>query len=266
MSFASTPALRRVAQLVGIGAVAALVVTSLGAGSASAAPVASGALELHRAVGRQPTVQPATIQKDPHHFTDAQVAAMEREFQAAKDALDDDLDLVDIKDPIEIEVYMHIVREDGTVEGGNIPRTWMREQMKYFNHSFRGHGHGARGRPHAVQVRARRRRPDDEPGLVRRRLQRAERAGDEDGAASSPAARPRRSTSTSPTWSTSACSATRRSRSDYDSQPILDGVVVETQSLPGGSQDPYNLGGTVVARGRSLGRPLPHVPGRLRRR
>ena len=39
----------------------------------------------------------------------------------------------------------HTVRADGTVEGGNVPRKWLREQMKYFNHSFRGHGHGAEG-------------------------------------------------------------------------------------------------------------------------
>ena len=42
-----------------------------------------------------------------------------------------------------IDTYIHIVRQDDTVEGGNVPRTWLRAQMKYLNHSYRGHGEHA---------------------------------------------------------------------------------------------------------------------------
>lgn len=253
MSLASSPALQRVAQLVGIGTAAVLVATSLGAGAASAATVENGAITCIAPSADSNTARPATIEKDPHTFTDAQVAGMEREFQARHDALDQDLDAVDIKEPIEIEVYMHIVREDRTIEGGNVPRTWLRAQMKYLNHSFRGHGHGAAGARTPFKFSL--------AGVTRTtnadwfaKSYPPEFGGDSTELEMKTALRQPGSTAetlnvyytnlvavgllgyaTFPSW--------------YDDGPeekILDGVVVETQSLPGGDLDPYNLGGTVA--------------------
>ncbi len=144
MSFLSSPALRRVAQLVGTGAAAALVATSLGAGTA-AASIESGALDCVVSTADSKTLPAATVQRDPVGPTAAEAAAMESDFEARKAALGFDIDLEDIRDPINIDVYYHVVHKDGTVEGGNIPRTALRAQTKYMNKSFRGHGFGEPG-------------------------------------------------------------------------------------------------------------------------
>ena len=251
MSFASTPVMRRVARLVGTGAVVALAATSLGAGSAAAAPVSASGLSCIVATADSNTVRPATVQKDPHHFTAEQIAAKERLFQAARDALDEDIDLADIKDPIEIDVYMHIVSEDTSAAGGNIPRTWLREAMKYFNHSFRGHGHGAEGartpfkftmvgvdRTVNADWYAHGYPPDWQAGSLEREMKTALRE-------------PTSTAETLNIYFTNLNAAGgllgyAQFPDTYESEPILDGVVMETQTLPGGDLDPYNLGGTVA--------------------
>lgn len=252
MSFASSPALRRVAQVVGTGAVAALAMTSLGAGSASAGIVENGTLNCIVPTADSKTVPLATVQKDPLQ-TAAQVAAMEREFQAAMAARGNDLDLVDIKDPIAIKVYMHVIREDGTVAGGNVPRTWLREQMRYFNHSFKGHGHSEPGArtPYKFVL----------SGVDRTTNQDwydhsypPEFGADSTELEMKTALREPGSTAETLNVYFSNLIGVgllgyATFPSTYDNSPetkILDGVVVETQSLPGGSAAPYNLGGTVA--------------------
>ena len=245
MSFASSPVLQRVTQLVGIGAVAAMIATTIGAAPASAAPVESGGLACIVPSADSRTVPATDVKKDPHHFTDAQVAAMEREFQAARDKLGSDLDLEDIKDPINIEVYMHIVREDLTVEGGNVPRKWLRAQMKYFNHSFRGHGHGAEGARTPFKF--------DLAGVDRTTNQDWFLHADQPAVEREMKTALRQPGSTAETLNVYYTNLINVGLlgyatfpSDYDDDPVLDGVVVETQSLPGGSAEPYNLGGTVA--------------------
>jgi hypothetical protein len=250
MSFVSSPALRRVAQLVGAGAAAALVITSLGAGSVAAATIESGAIDCIVPTANSKTVPLATVQKDPHNFSAEQIAVMEAKFQAARDALGTDVNLADIKDPIEIETYMHLVTKDKTVEGGNVPRKWLRAQMKYFNHSFRGHGHGAEGArtPFKFVLAGVDRTvnadwyehsypPEFGADSTEREMKTALRE-------------PSSTAETLNVYFTHLIAVGLLGYATfpewYGDEPILDGVVVETQSLPGGSAAPYNLGGTVA--------------------
>jgi hypothetical protein len=41
-------------------------------------------------------------------------------------------------DTVTIQTWVHVIREDLTVEGGNIPATWIRNQMTVLNRSFAG--------------------------------------------------------------------------------------------------------------------------------
>ena len=252
MSFLSSPALRRVAQLVGTGAAAALVATSLGAGTAAAA-IDSGAVDcvVPTAGGRVPL---ATVQKDPAGPTAAEAAAMERDFAARKAALGFDIDLADIRDPIDVDVYYHVVHKDGTVDGGNIPRTMLRAQTKYLNKSFRGHGFGepgARTPFHFNFAGADRTKNADwynnahPPGF----------APDSKEMEIKTALREPGSTAeTLNVYTANLLNVGLLGYAyfpeSYDNDPptseIRDGVVVEVQSFPGGSAAPYDLGGTLT--------------------
>jgi len=108
-----------------LGAVAALALVVVGAQPAGAAVVA-GALDCVAPAqvdveGGRLVADWDGVQKDRNNYTTAEKLAMEQDFQAAKEALGFDLDLADIKDPIEIDVYFHVVRKNGTIDGGNIP-------------------------------------------------------------------------------------------------------------------------------------------------
>ncbi|MBA2638854.1 MAG: zinc metalloprotease [Nocardioidaceae bacterium] len=253
MSFLSSPALRRVAQLVGTGAAAALVATSLGAGTAAAA-IDSGAIDCVVPTTASKTVPTTTVQRDPVGPTVAEAAAMERDFEARKAALGFDIDLEDIRDPINVDVYYHVVHKDGTVKGGNIPRTMLRAQTKYMNKSFRGHGFGepgARTPFHFNFAGADRTKNADwynnahPPGF----------APDSKEIEMKTALREPGSTAETLNVYTAnllnvGLLGYAYFPSSYDNNPpiskIRDGVVVETQSLPGGSAAPYDLGGTLT--------------------
>ena len=273
MSFLSSPALRRVTQLVGTGAAAALVATSLGAGTA-AASIESGALDCVVPTADSKTLPTATVQRDPVGPTAAEAAAMESDFEARKAALGFDIDLEDIRDPINIDVYYHVVHKDGTVEGGNIPRTALRAQTKYLNKSFRGHGFGepgARTPFHFTFTGADRTKNADwynnahPPGFAPNSQEiEMKTALREPG-------------STAETLNVYTANLLKngllgyayfpKSYDDGAIGPIRDGVVLETTSLPGVSTDPdfpYDLGGTLTHEVGHWGGPLPHVPGGLR--
>jgi len=253
MSFLSSPALRRVAQLVGTGAAAALVATSLGAGTA-AASIESGALDCVVPTADSKTLPTATVQRDPVGPTAAEAAAMESDFKARKAALGFDIDLEDIRDPINIDVYYHVVHKDGTVEGGNIPRTMLRAQTKYLNKSFRGHGFGEPGArtPFHFNFAGADRTENAEwfnnahpegfaPGSKEMEIKTALRE-------------PGSTAETLNVYTANLLAVGLLGYAyfpeSYDNNPptseIRDGVVVEVESLPGGSAAPYDLGGTLT--------------------
>ena len=252
MSVVSSPALRRVAQLVGTSAVAALVMTSFGVGTAAAAPVESGALDcapLQIEDGRIAgfNVPDGVMQKDNNNPTAAETAAMEALFQERLAALDFDPSKVDIREPLEINVYVHLLREDLTVDGGNVPRTWVRAQIKVLNHAFRGHGEAAPGArsPFKFMLGG---------PLLENGVNRVTNANwynhsiDDDEVPMKTATRIGTAEDLN-LWSVSPNQPAgllgyATFPSSYESQPMLDGVVILDQSMPGGSAVPYDLGDT----------------------
>jgi hypothetical protein len=252
MIITGSAGLRRVTRFIGTAAAAALVATSLGAGSAAAAPVAGGALNcaplvLNDVDGGRTITNWAGIQKDRNNYTDAEVAANERDFQARMAALGFDPDLEDIHDPIMIDTFIHIVREDGTIDGGNIPRTWLRAQMQYLNHSYRGHGHGEPGARSPFHFRL--------AGVTRTTNADWFLHADESDVELEMKTALRDASSTAETLNVYLTNLINVGLLGYawlpkhygtPNGPVLDGVVVESQSLPGGSAEPYDLGGTVA--------------------
>ena len=250
MTITSSPALRRVTQFIGIGAAAALALTTLGAGGAAARTIGGGTIDcaplsLTEVDGGRLVDNWDGIQKDPHNYTAAEKAAMQRDYTARAIAMGHDIDLEDIKDPINVEVYMHIVREDRTIEGGNVPRKWLRAQMKYFNHSFRGHGHSEPGARSPFKF--------DLAGVDRTTNQdwflHADPETEVEREMKTALRQPGSTAETLNVYYTNLINGGLLGYAylpeDYEEVGVLDGVVVETQSLPGGSAEPYNLGGTV---------------------
>lgn len=251
MRVMTAPALRRVAQLIGTGAAAALVATSLGAGTAAAA-IDSGAVDclVPTADGRVPM---ATVQKDPTGPTAAEAAAMERDFEARKAALGFDIDLEDIRDPINVDVYYHVVHKDGTVEGGNIPRTMLRAQTKYMNKSFRGHGFGEPGARTPFHFNFAGADRTKNAGYYNNGHPEDFAPGSQELEMKTELREPSSTAETLNVYTTNLLNVGLLGYAyfpqSYDNGPegpIRDGVVVETQSLPGGSAAPYNLGGTLT--------------------
>lgn len=171
MRFGSRAFVRRAIRLVGVSGGAALVAVTLQTGSASAATF-SGAVDCLDSTGLASVAGPGSapagsIARDPHHFTAAEVAAMEAAFAQAK--LDRGVDGSDLRrQRIRIPTYFHVIREDDTREGGNLPRTLVIDQMRVLNQAFAGSGRRRPEPPYAVQVRAQGDLPRHKRALVQR--------------------------------------------------------------------------------------------------
>jgi hypothetical protein len=249
MRRSSTLTGQRIVRLIATAGATALVTATLGVTSAAAAPMAGDVLcapvDLTEIEGGRVLTNWDGIQKDRNNLTDAEIAAMERDFQARMDLLGFDPDLEDIRDPIHVDTFFHIVREDRTVEGGNIPRKWVRAQMKYLNHSFRGHGHSAPGARSPFQFHL--------SDVTRTTNQEWFLHADEPAVELEMKTALRDESSTAETLNIYLTNLINVGLlgyayypEDYEEVGVLDGVVAESQSLPGGSAAPYDLGGTVV--------------------
>jgi hypothetical protein len=243
-------AVQRAAQLIGMIAAAALVTTTLGVVGAAAAPIAGGAIDcapmvLNDVDGGRLITNWDGVQKDRNNYTDAEVEAFEADFQSRLAALGYDPDVDDIRDPVTIEVYIHVVRQDETVEGGNVPREWLRAQMKYQNHSYRGHGHSAPGARSPFHFKL--------AGVDRTTNEEWFLHADERDVELEMKTALREEGSTAETLNVYLTNlinvgllgyAWLPAHYDTPDGPVLDGIVIESQSLPGGSAEPYDLGGT----------------------
>ena len=172
-------------RLVGVSAAATLLLATMSAGTATAA-VDPGALECFVPAGA--ATSHGVVAKDPI-TSRADVAAAEREFQQMLATKGIDLDSLDSADPVDIELYVHVLRKNNSVRGGNIPDQWIADLVVYLNDSFHGTGHSIGGavtpftfeRPRAGRDLSL--RPHDEEAVVQQRRELGpprRRAGHED--------------------------------------------------------------------------------------
>lgn len=246
-----TSVVAKTTKLLGLTAAAALAVTGLTAGTANAAPLSGGSIEcatstLFTEDGRAPgfAVPDGKIVRDNVIPTAAEVLAMEKDFEARKDAMG--LNDLEIRDPINIPVWWHVIREGDTVDEGNITRTQIRAQIKVLNHGYRGKGEaepGARtafkfnlaGVTRTTNAEWFNNSDPREPDNTVREMKEGTRVGEAD---------------TLNQWSVDLLQTGLLGfatfPSDYDAEPTLDGVVNTFQSLPGGSAAPYDRGDTAT--------------------
>lgn len=124
---------RRLASLVGVGATAALIVTGLAA-PASAAPMGASGLSCNGITANSNTPPEGKLVRDRWNYTTDQLAQFQDDLEARISQLSVE---PDINERVDIPVVFHIIREDGTAAGGNIARTMLRKQMKVLNHAYR---------------------------------------------------------------------------------------------------------------------------------
>lgn len=243
-----TSVVGKTTKLLGLTAAAALAVTGLTAGTANAAPLSGGSLEcatgtLYTEDGRVPgfTVPEGKIVRDNVVPTSAEVLAMEEQFQNQKNILG--LNGLEIRDPVQIPVWWHVIREGPTVDEGNIPRTQIRAQIKVLNHGYRGKGEASPGArtPFKFSLAGVTRTTNanwfnnSHQYSVALEMKSATRVGTAD---------------TLNSWSTNLLGVGLLGYatfpSSYQSDPLSDGVVNTFQSLPGGSAVPYDRGDTAT--------------------
>ena len=235
---------RRTIRLVGIAATATVVLTGMQAAPASAAHL-DEALPCAMPTARTASVPPAgSMARDPHHFSAAETAAMEAAFQAALAKRKLELQSLDQQGPISVPVYVHVIREDETAEGGNIPQRMVTKQMRVLNQSYKGRGVAEPGvrTPFRFSLAGTTRTTNVlwfNGALpltpIEQQMKEATRVGGAE---------------TLNIWTVNLAQfqllGYATFPSDYESAPTLDGVVMETQSMPGGTLEPYNLGDTAT--------------------
>ena len=238
-----TTANRHSIRTVGIATGAVLFVAGLQAAPASAAPV-SGAIPCVTTAGTTPAAPAGSMARDPHHLSAAEVAATEAAFRATLAEQGIEPGSLDQQAEILIPVYVHIIREDGTPEGGNVPASMVRKQIRVLNQSYRGRGVADPG----VRTPFRYELADITRTTnvvwfngalpltpIEQQMKEATRVGGPE---------------TLNIWTVNLAQfqllGYATFPSDYESAPTLDGVVMETQSMPGGTLEPYNLGDTAT--------------------
>jgi hypothetical protein len=140
-------------------------------------------------------------------------------------------------DPIVIRTWIHVIREDLTVAGGNIPRAWIDDQIDVMNDSFGGATGGAdTGFVFQLAGVTRTTNPDwfDMHGQGRdRKMKLALKRGGLD-------------TLNIYTVNHRTLLGYAWLAQDAAKVGVLDGVVVHYQSLPGGNLEIYSEGDTTV--------------------
>ena len=233
----STPAARWVARTVGVTAAAALLAAGLNAGSALA-QVSGGQLDCAPFTASSAVPEGKTI-RDPHNFTEAEVAAAEATLDARLDELG--LSQKDLRGTaaIDIPVVFHVIRSGTAVSQGNLSDATVAAQVGQLNKAFRGResGPGVRtGFKFTLSQTTRTTNADwfnlsyggsDEIAMKNTLRQ---------GGAGTLNLYSARLSGGLLGWATFP--------SGYAGNPDYDGVVILDKSVPGGSAAPYNDGDT----------------------
>ena len=168
----------------GIGTATLALLLNVAAVSAGPALVAAAALtatcESPTAVATAKAKPGAQHKHDPNELTPSQVQARERDLT---DALRESGKMSGAAAPlatVSIPVVVHVISEDGTRAGGNIPDSLINGQINVLNQSFAGRP-AVRQTAFAFQLTAD--QPGHQPGLVPDRLRLQHREADEGRAA-----------------------------------------------------------------------------------
>jgi hypothetical protein len=81
----------------------------------------------------------AAVPHDPNELTDAEVAQREQDFNARRANT-----MGPFGATVNIQVIVHVIREDTTRAGGDVPRRMIEEQIYVLNQAFAGDTGGAR--------------------------------------------------------------------------------------------------------------------------
>ena len=132
----STPAARWVARTVAVTATASLLAAGLNAGGALA-QVSGGQLDC-APFSASSTVPEGKKIRDPHNFTEAEVAAAEASLDARLDELG--LSQKDLRGTaaISIPVVFHVIRSGTDVSQGNLSDATVAAQVAQLNKAFKG--------------------------------------------------------------------------------------------------------------------------------
>ena len=245
---APTSVVAKTTKLLGLTAAVALAVTGLTAGTANAAPLSGGSLEcatstLYTEDGRVPglAVPEGKVARDNVIPTAAEVLAMEKDFQNRKNQMG--LNELEIRDPVNIPVWWHVIREGPARDEGNIPRTQIRAQIKVLNHAYRGKGEAEPGARTPFKFHL--------AGVTRTTNQNWFNNSDQNDVALEMKTATRVGTAdTLNSWSTNLLNVGLLGYatfpSNYEDNPNADGVVNTFQSLPGGDAIPYDRGDTAT--------------------
>jgi hypothetical protein len=232
----STSAARWVVRAVGLTATAALLATGLGAGTAQAAVVSGGTLTC--APLTTAPIPAGHLARDPHTFTDAQVAAMDAALQAR---LDQGVDWK-TTGAITVPVAFHVIKSGELVSQGNLTDATIAAQIAQLNKAYKGRESGPAvrtGFKFTLTSTTRTLNADwfnlsGPGGADEIAMKNALRTG---GAETLNLYTARLGGGLLG-WATFP--------SGYQGNPKYDGVVVHDQSVPGGPLDPYNEGDTAT--------------------
>ncbi len=224
----------------GVGAIALVASTAPGTTTASAAPAPdqrdAKCVKRHDSSAARMAGGHGQA-ADPNSLTRRQAAALNSEYRAAVRQLPAGV-RADKPRFINIDVYVHVIK--GRDDKGAVRNRALRKQVEVLNDSYAGRtGPHAHSTPFRFRLRGIDRTTNPAwyrhfPGSkAEKNMKRALRVGDA-RTLNLYTAKPRPQDLLGyATWP-----------QDYANKPRLDGVVVLTESLPGGSEAPYNKGDT----------------------
>lgn len=206
---------------------------------ANAAAIATGALGCAAPDLASITAPAGKILRDPP-IAETHLAAQQRDLRARVSALGAK---PSVQTPIDVPVAFHVITKDDTPAGGNIPRSMIRAQINVLNHAFRSTGADVS--------------PDSRRTPFRFHLVSVDRTQNADWFANAdqkPQEKAMKSALKVGGYETLNIYTTNLigvgllgyAYLPYRPAGIKDGVVMETQSMPGGTAEMYNEGDTAT--------------------
>jgi hypothetical protein len=231
---------RRLTALLGSAAAVAIATSGMTA-PASAAPLSAGGGLACSPIDLASLTAPAgKVLRDRPTYEISDMPAQQRDLRDRLSKLDSKPSL---QDRVDIPVVFHVITKDDTPAGGDIPRTMIRAQMKVLNHAYRGKSDAVAPEsartPFHFHLKSVDRtqnadwfeHSDQKP--VELEMKKALKVGGKD-------------TLNIYTTHLIGVGLLGYAYLPYHDPGVKDGVVMETQSMPGGTAKPYDEGDTAT--------------------